>query len=238
MPGDSRSCSQGGALGPCAAGTQFCTIGATWSPCSVQPAASDSCEPNNDANCNGTPNQGCLCINGVTKKACGSCNDGTQVCTEGKTGQYGACQGAVLAPNTYYRDADGDGFGASSVSVCGAAPSGYVAQAGDCCDDGGDLTLAKLIHPGQQTFFNVAANLCGITWNWDCSSNNSIQLQFTKYVASCSMPPSLCATASEAYYDASTCGTQINDNCVCNTIGGANTCSLYCSGATKVQGCR
>jgi len=38
---------------------------------------------------------------------------------------------------TYYQDKDGDTYGNPSVSqsICGAAPSGYVAQAGDCNDN-------------------------------------------------------------------------------------------------------
>jgi hypothetical protein len=236
-PGDSRSCSEGGALGPCAAGTQFCTVGATWSACSVKAAAADSCESGNDDNCNGTPNQGCLCINGVTKRACGSCSDGTQVCTDGKADQYGACQGAVKMPVKYYPDVDGDGYGvsAASVSSCIGAPSGYVDQAGDCCDDGGNPALAKSIHPGQATYFTVAANLCGITWNYDCSANDSIQLQIPRYLQTCTLSP--CGDGSFGNYDAATCGTLLTTNCVCNTIGGANTCSVYCSGAQTRQGC-
>jgi hypothetical protein len=235
-PGESRSCNEAGALGPCAAGTQFCTIGATWSACSIQPAAADTCEKGNDDNCNGIPNQGCQCINGETQRPCGPCNDGTQVCTDGKAGQYGACQGAVKISTTYYRDADGDGYGAptSSVASCDGAPAGYITQAGDCCDDGGNLAVAKTIHPGQQTYFTVPANVCGITWNYDCSVNDSIELQIPEYPTSCSMPP--CAENGHAYYDASTCGTMLT-RCECNTIGGPDTCSLYCSGTQGPQGC-
>src|SRR6478736_4695871 len=117
QPGESRSCKEGGALGPCGAGTQFCMVGATWSACSIKPAAVDTCEKGNDDNCDGIPNQGCKCINGETKQACGPCNDGTRVCTDGKADQYGACQGAVKNPTTYYLDVDGDGYGVSSTSI-------------------------------------------------------------------------------------------------------------------------
>ena len=48
------------------------------------------------------------------------------------------CDGAVddgLSTTTWYRDADGDGYGTASVSVTDCvAPSGYVATAGDCDD--------------------------------------------------------------------------------------------------------
>jgi hypothetical protein len=236
-PGESRSCSEGGALGPCAMGTQFCTLSATWSACSVKPAAADSCEPGNDDDCNGVSNQGCSCINGVTKKSCGACSDGIQVCADGKANQYSACQGAVKILTKYYPDADGDGYGDSTaaISSCIGAPSGYVAQAGDCCDDGGNLALAKAIHPGQLTYFTVPANLCGITWNYDCSANDSIQLQIPQYLKTCSTSP--CNNGSSGNYDASSCGTLLNTGCVCNTIGGINTCSLYCPGSQTQQGC-
>jgi len=236
-PGESRSCREGGALGPCAAGTEFCTVDGTWSACSIKPAAADTCEPANDDNCNGTPNQGCLCINGVSKRSCGSCSDGTQTCTDGKTGQYGACQGALKTPVTYYRDVDGDGYGTSTagVSSCIGAPSGYVAQSGDCCDDGNDLALAKSIHPGQQKYFTVPAGICDIKWNYDCSSNNSIELQIPSHLVSCSSSP--CSDGSSANYDEQSCGTFLTTNCVCNSIGGTNTCSVYCSGGQTQQGC-
>lgn len=54
------------------------------------------------------------------------------------------CDGEAMAPPTYYRDADGDGYGAASeisVDSC-ALPAGYAAEAGDC-----ELTDAA-VHPG------------------------------------------------------------------------------------------
>jgi hypothetical protein len=41
-----------------------------------------------------------------------------------------------VPPQTFYQDADGDGFGNPSVSktACTAIPNGYVTKAGDCCD--------------------------------------------------------------------------------------------------------
>jgi len=241
QPGESRSCKDGGALGPCGAGTQFCMIGATWSACSIKAAAADTCEKGNDDNCNGIPNQGCACINGETKKACGACNDGTRVCTDGKTDQYGACQGAVKNPVTYYRDVDGDGYGVSSTSMssCDPPPSGYVVQSGDCCDGqvGGNLAVPFKIHPGQQTYFTTAANECGITWNYDCSANDSIQLLVPSHLTSCSTSASSCADGGQTSYDASSCGTLLTTNCVCNSIGGTGTCSVYCTGSQTQQGC-
>jgi hypothetical protein len=92
--GTTRSCATDGKLGSCAAGTETCTNG-VWGACSIAPTAADSCVQGNDDNCNGTKNEGCTCINAVTTKACGMCNDGTQTCTDGKTGTYGACTGGT-----------------------------------------------------------------------------------------------------------------------------------------------
>ena len=78
-----------GKVGTCAGGTESCANGA-WGACSIQPAGSDSCAPGNDDNCNGTKNEGCSCIDGATMN-CGTCNDGTQTCSNG---QWGQCMGA------------------------------------------------------------------------------------------------------------------------------------------------
>src|SRR5262249_30588308 len=60
MVGDApRACSSAGLRGNCAAGTQMCVNG-KWGACSIAPAAADSCAvKGDDANCNGTPNEGC-----------------------------------------------------------------------------------------------------------------------------------------------------------------------------------
>jgi len=53
--GQSQSCAASGALGACATGTRTCRSG-EMTACSIQPAASDTCSPGNDDNCNGTAN--------------------------------------------------------------------------------------------------------------------------------------------------------------------------------------
>lgn len=67
------------------------------------------------------------------------------------------CDGVVMAPPTFYRDGDGDGYGAASeISVDGCElPAGYAAEAGDCA-----LT-DPAIHPG-------AVELPGNTVDDDC----------------------------------------------------------------------
>jgi beta-glucanase (GH16 family) len=61
---------------------------------------------------------------------------------------------AVHPGLTFYRDADGDGFGGSASTTACTAPSGYVAQTGDCNDQD------AAINPG-------AADVCGQDRNCD-----------------------------------------------------------------------
>jgi hypothetical protein len=101
VTGDKRQCAddpQSHALGNCAQGVETCT-GGVWSACSVLPALADSCATGDDANCNGTKNDGCSCVDG-SKQSCGpslelgECRRGTQTCVASK---WGECVGAVLA---------------------------------------------------------------------------------------------------------------------------------------------
>ena len=60
--GTTRSCAADGYLGNCAAGTETCAAG-KWSACSISPLTKDSCaSKGDDATCNGTPNEGCACL--------------------------------------------------------------------------------------------------------------------------------------------------------------------------------
>lgn len=100
-----------------------------------------------------------------------------------------------------FRDQDGDGFGVESNSTgrCdGTIPAGYTALSGDCCDDGGDLEIASLIHPGQTEFFDAPANICGISWDYDCSG--AVQTSVPSLPQGClnggSAPPCYQAQAS------------------------------------------
>jgi hypothetical protein len=93
--------------GPCKAGSQTCVVAAdktssTWGVCSgsVGPAKSDTCVQGNDNNCSGTANDGCLCVNSVTTRKCGYCNDGSQTCVDGTVGSYTTCAGATGQPFT------------------------------------------------------------------------------------------------------------------------------------------
>jgi hypothetical protein len=235
LQGETRTCAQAGLVGKCAAAgaTETCSAAGAWGACSVAPSASDTCVSGNNDNCAGAANEGCQCINGVTKRPCGACNDGTQVCTDGKTNTYGACTGAVLQPTTYYRDADGDGFGsAATTTTCGGPPAGYADQTGDCCDDGGNLAIAKTIFPGQTEFFGVSTTVCNVGWNYDCSANGSIQ---TSPAGSRPIGCDASCGTSTTPITSSDCGTSFCGGS-CTVVGPKGTpCTLYCAQSVLVS---
>lgn len=82
---EERSC--GSDVGNCVKGTQKCADG-IWGECvgEVKPAASDSCDATDDANCNDIPHEGCLCVNGAEEicgKNVGACHTGKRTCVNG-----------------------------------------------------------------------------------------------------------------------------------------------------------
>ena len=106
----------------------------------------------------------------------GDCNDGSRAINPGATetcdGVDQDCDGAIddgLAFTTWYRDTDGDSYGASAISTstCSGAPAGYVGTSTDCNDG------VASIHPG-------AAELCdGV--DQDCDSAIDDGLTFTTW---------------------------------------------------------
>lgn len=145
--GDERSCADGGYVGPCAEGVQVCSAEGVWGDCSIAPAEEDTCEDGNNANCSGLPNEGCLCIEGVTTQICGDCLDGVQTCIDGKRAQFGPCEGAETQVRIYYEDRDGDGYGGAEIRVCGEPPEGAITRGGDCYDENVNA------FPGQTEWF-------------------------------------------------------------------------------------
>lgn len=156
------------------------------------------------------------CLNGVcvacrptSTQSCGACSDGTQVCSS--AGAWGACTGAS-SMHTYYRDADGDGFGnpKAAMTICGAMPVGYVGNSSDCCDADGNA------HPGQTAFFAVP-DTCGndqVPDGYDYNCDGVDTLQNANLGASC-------VTVEMASPD---CGCPL---CECNSINGtAPVCGL------------
>jgi hypothetical protein len=90
--GNTRPC--GTALGNCREGTQTCEAG-LWQECvgAIEPMSEDTCDPGDDSNCDGTPNEGCPCVDGESQ-LCGSdegnCESGMQSCVNGA---WAACLG-------------------------------------------------------------------------------------------------------------------------------------------------
>jgi hypothetical protein len=88
--GDTRAC--GSDLGSCKAGVQMCARGRWSSECNgaVTAAPADSCDANNDDNCNGSANDGCKCVNGSVSTcgqvlpALGDCLERAVTCTGGE----------------------------------------------------------------------------------------------------------------------------------------------------------
>ncbi|MBN2527563.1 MAG: DUF1566 domain-containing protein [Deltaproteobacteria bacterium] len=96
-PFQSRKCKN--VLGNCAKGNETCLEdGSGWSNCSILPETSDSCELDDDANCNGMMNEGCSCT-AESVRSCGPadegiCKSGTQSCIGGTWSSD--CIGQVL----------------------------------------------------------------------------------------------------------------------------------------------
>lgn len=131
--GDSRTCAEGNLFGPCAAGMQSCEAPGRWGACSIPALTADTCEPGNDANCNGSKNENCPCVNGTTR-ACsdgglfGRCAAGTQTCQDGK---YGACSISPLNKDSCLPNNDDTCNGSKNEGCsCVSGASRSCAQAG------------------------------------------------------------------------------------------------------------
>ncbi|HEY5957005.1 MAG TPA: hypothetical protein VIV60_10650 [Polyangiaceae bacterium] len=76
---------------------------------------------------------------------------------------------SVYACRYYYRDADGDTYGAGSNRrySCTGAPAGYVARAGDCCDSDSNA------HTGQTNYYS-SLDACG-SFDYDCDGQATQQ---------------------------------------------------------------
>jgi hypothetical protein len=101
--GSMRGCYGGPATtemhAPCQSGRQGCVADAAdpaqshWDVCvgEVLPKPNDACTAGNDDNCNGTPNEGCACLDDE-RIACGVCGDGVNTCAGGS---FGLCLGST-----------------------------------------------------------------------------------------------------------------------------------------------
>jgi Putative metal-binding motif/FG-GAP-like repeat len=106
--------------------------------------------------------------------------------------------GAVDA-SAWYRDADGDGYGAGSSLRSCSAPSGYVSQGTDCSDS------ASNIHPGSDEYCNAVDEDCdgtadnnpvdGQTWYADADADGYGDPGTA--LAACSQPAGTLGDASD-----------------------------------------
>lgn len=189
-----------------------------------------------EGNCSSPSESGCLCILGTTRP-CGACEDGDQTCVNGRTGEYSKCVGAVRMPSTWYRDADGDGYGSAvTTTTCSnSRPPGYTDRTGDCCDDGGDIGLAAQIHPGQQSWFETPANLCGIIWDYDCSGQHELLTEQAEAGCVKGATPPACETTYVRLRD-DTCGTLL-DLSFCYELATMSSSACRTTGTGSMQKC-
>jgi hypothetical protein len=126
----------------------------------------------------------CTALDGVEDSSTTSSCAGTSVCAKDSSGATAcrskdgeACTHASDCASgycrTYYRDADSDGYGASSaddIVRCDATtwpPQGFSTNAGDCCDtDPG-------ANPGTSSYFTTR-DRCG-SFDWNCSGADDKQ---------------------------------------------------------------
>jgi hypothetical protein len=176
---------------------------------------------------------------------------GTRQCTSvGQTCSAGTClvrdgEPCVAGPDcvsnvcvTFYPDLDNDSYGDPSKpqKLCGASPpSGYVTDHTDCCDDGGNLSIAALIHPGADPQPNSAGGVCGVTWDYDCDGTIEISPGDT---IKCN--PDTCSNAEVSQLPqsqiATYCGLTIGA-CTCSMVSPGN-CAGGCSVGSGTFVCR
>jgi hypothetical protein len=208
VAGSTQKCSASNMLGNCAEGEQICGDNGQFGPCSIQPAASDSCaKPGDDANCDGVPNDGCACTQGE-EQPCGPSTD-VGICTYGVTtcqgGSWTACQGAVFpAARDCRSSADND---------CDGSPDNTVS--GTCLCSANTVRACNQ-HPGQDGNGMCVAG----EQTCDVSANGS-----SSFWSTCSgdvgpKPADSCSVLG----DDGNCDGTANDSCDC-LQGDTTTCS-------------
>ncbi len=117
---------------------------------SIYPGATDVCGDNLDNDCNGIVDDNCQDNDGDGfTVGDGDCNDNNatvypgapEICGDGIDND---CNGAIENEVTYYRDADGDGFGSftNTTTSCSGPPPGFTFTSSDCND------FDPMIYPG------------------------------------------------------------------------------------------
>jgi len=88
-------------------------------------------------------------------------------------GEAGTTEGgsSCASPQTWYIDADGDGYGAAAVQLCATPTSGYASKNGDCDD-----TDARA-YPGQPAYFDTPRKSGG--FDFDCNGDEQEESTLT-----------------------------------------------------------
>jgi len=248
-PGMMRAC--GTNDGNCQQGTQVCTAN-TWGPCEdeIKPAASDSClVTGDDANCNGMPNQGCMCVadnpmacddnvactddvctNGVCSNptSAGFCRIGGQCYPDGASEPGNPCRfcdadanrnGWSNRPSSVTCD---DGQWCNGNDVC----SGGVCThefAGNRCTANGPCALS-VCDEARDSCFRPNTFECSSNVETRCSSANACggDVQTRTVARKCSGNSAACdgATSNGSW----TTSTDCNNNQVCQASGSNYSC--------------
>jgi hypothetical protein len=163
----------------------------------------------------------CTPGNPMPTASCGQC-DGSTTCQV--SGMWGACNDPPM--HTYYRDADGDGYGSPTVTLNACTqPGGYVTNNSDCCDADGNA------RPGQTAFF-TAKNGCG-SWDYNCDNVGEPQPSNT-----CCFCDSCSSKRTGQCSPAASCGASLTVETTCS--GGSYCDCMYANqgGRSVTQACR
>lgn len=231
--GGTRACGQHAGKdgnGPCKAGSQSCVVAAdkkssVWAAClgAVGPAPADGCDVTNDDNCNGTPHEGCTCVNGATRgcgpAAIGICKPGIQTCTNASFGT--ACPGAVTAlardcTSTKDNDCNGVPDNQDSTCVCVAGTTGACPGNNNTPCKSGTRTCALAADKGSTSWGTTCVGQVLPAAADTCVRNND---------ANCNLAPNEgCECINDDPPKPCACGTQ---SC---TNGRLNSCVVSCPG--------
>ena len=195
--------------GVCAVGKLTCTNGGQKCTQIVFPGDYDETCDGLDNDCDGEidndiPGVGSHCritgLKGVCADGLLACEDGELFCKQVNEpsaeicdGLDNDCNGETDPPGsvdctTQYRDADGDGYGDPSNSICVCDPTPvdeYVLNSEDCCDKDANA------YPGATDWF-TRANGCG-SFDYNCSEDDELQFPDKGRCTPVGDPPSTCA---------------------------------------------
>lgn len=246
QPGETRSCSEDGALGKCATGTETCSADATWGTCSVQPAAKDTCVANNDDNCNGIANEGCPCAIGQSRSckdagALGKCASGTQTCTG--AGVWGGCSIVPATKDGCVTSTDDETCNGKPNEGCGCVqsttPTRTCAQAGlvgkcavagaiETCSATGTWGACSVVPSAADTCVSGNNDNCSGAANEGCQCINSVT---KRSCGTCNTGTQVCTDGKTNTYG--TCAGAADTN---TDPANCGTCGHSCQGGTCSAG--